>query len=134
MATIQLGNTAPIEPVKVDPNSTEVNRVPMGASEAITTFSVPDHIGVGQALTSVSSVFRSHHSDEAPAWVESDDEVLASALAREFDIPVGRPDGWGDGDKTADVPAISPVTATASGVDVNKAVNVDDSATSEGTA
>lgn len=95
MPTIVLGNTAPIQAVKVDDESTAVERVPRpDLGKTVTTFDVPDSVGVGEALQTVSSVFASHHSDEKPAWVESDDEVVAQALSREFGCPVGRPNDW----------------------------------------
>jgi hypothetical protein len=31
---------------------------------------------------------------ESPSWVESDDQLLAQLVAREYGCPVGRPKGW----------------------------------------
>lgn len=102
MAIIVLGNTAPIEATKVDDTTdvVRVSRSDLGNTE--TVFDVPDNVGVGEALSTISSVFASHHSDEKPAWVESDDDVIASAIARQFDCPVGRPDEWTKDTEEAD--------------------------------
>jgi hypothetical protein len=114
MPTIVLGNTAPIQAVKVDDESTAVERVARpDLGKTITTFDVPDSVGVGEALQTVSSVFASHHSDEKPAWVESDDEVVAQALSREFGCPVGRPNDW---DAPVAEPAAETQTITAADV------------------
>jgi hypothetical protein len=102
MPSLVLGNTAPIEAIKVDEGSDEVVRHPRpDLGNTTTVFSPAEHLGLGQILTLVSSVYASHHSDDPPAWVESDDPGLADALAREFDCPVGRPDDWVEG-----VPAV----------------------------
>lgn len=94
MATIILGNTAPIEAVKVD-NTTAIERIPRpDLGNTVTIFDVPNNIGAGETLTTVSSIFKSHHSNSNPAWVESDDEILALALGREFSCPIGRPEDW----------------------------------------
>lgn len=36
------------------------------------------------------------HSTEPPAWVQSDDEELETAIAAYFNCPVGRPNDWRD--------------------------------------
>lgn len=96
MSTIVLGNSAPIEAVKTG-KGVGVKRVPLPElGDTETTFSVPNHIGIGEALSTVTSVFHSHHSDEDPAWVESDDETLERAIASQFHCPVGRPKGWAE--------------------------------------
>lgn len=117
MPTILLGNTAPIQPVKVDPNTTEVERVPRpDLGNTVTTFNVPNHIGAGEMLSTISSVFKSHHSDAKPAWVEGDDEVIVAALAREFGCPVGRPGGWQEGPVETQEPQVETQTITPADV------------------
>lgn len=97
MSIIALGNTAPIEPVKVD-DTTAVERIARPElGNQVTIFNVPDTLDVGQALLTVSQVFASHHSDAPPAWVESDDETIAAVLARQYGCPVGRPVDWVEG-------------------------------------
>lgn len=123
MPTITLGNTAPVQAVKVD-DTTAIKREPRpDLGNTVTTFVVPDNVGVGEALQTVSSVFASHHSDAKPAWVESDDEVVAQALSREFGCPVGRPDGWGEDEKTP-APAAVSETQTVAATDVASAAAV----------
>lgn len=34
------------------------------------------------------------HTDAAPAWVESDNELLAQFVAQQYGCPVGRPKNW----------------------------------------
>jgi hypothetical protein len=121
MATIVLGNTAPIEARKIKSDSLEVTRIPIANSEATTTFSTPGHLGVGEALQTVSAVFKSHHSDATPAWVESDDVLFADALSKEFGCPIGRPDGWGSAEAPVSVAPVSSVTPTDLGVTITPA-------------
>jgi hypothetical protein len=134
MPTIVLGNTAPIQAVKADDGSTAVERVPRpDLGNTVTTFEVPDSVGVGEALQTVSSVFASHHSDEKPAWVESDDEVVAQALSREFGCPVGRPNDW-DTTPVETEPAAETQTITAADVATVPAAVVAEAPTPEATA
>lgn len=37
-----------------------------------------------------------HHSDQAPAWVESNDDQLAALVAEHYGCPVGCPPSWAD--------------------------------------
>jgi hypothetical protein len=105
MPVIHLGNTAPIEPVKVDESSTTVERVPRPElGNQITTFDVPNDLGAGEVLTLVSKVFQSHHSDEKPAWIESDNAAIRDALASEFGCPTERPADW-DATEPVEAPA-----------------------------
>lgn len=119
MPIITLGNTAPIETRKVSPDSSEVTRIPIPVKEAVTTHVVPDSWDIGDILTGITTVFRSHHSDADPAWVDGDDELVVQALAKQFGCPIGRPEGWDEDVTPVDVPEVSPVASTASGVQVN---------------
>lgn len=98
MPHLVLGNTAPIEARKLDENTTDVERVSrddLGQTE--TTFDIPAEWSLSRQIDVVRSVYLSHHSDEPPAWVEStNDPEFAEIIAKEFDVPVGRPDDWGD--------------------------------------
>ena len=129
MPHIELGNTSPIDAKKVSPDSLEVTRVPVPVSQAVTHHHVPDDWNLGDILTGITNVFRSHHSDAPPAWVDGDDELIVKALAQQYGVPVGKPAGWGEGDVSVEVPAISPVTPTASGVAVNTTAVIDDEST-----
>jgi len=128
MTVIALGNTAPIEPVKVD-DTTAVERVARPElGNQVTVFDVPDSVDVGQALLTVSQVFASHHSDAPAAWVESDDETVAAILARQYNCPVGRPTDWVEGNpnphpvtsetQTVTTADIAPVAQVLDGVTV----------------
>lgn len=95
MARVELGNTAPIEPVKVLEEETDVIRVPLeGISKTETIFELPEDWDLSESIDVVKKVFASHHSDDDPAWVESDNEVLALALSQDLDCPIGRPEDW----------------------------------------
>jgi hypothetical protein len=136
MATIVLGNTAPVQPVKVDDKTDAITRVARpDLGNTITTFEVPDSVGIGVALQTVSSVFASHHSDAPPAWVESDDKVVAEALSRQFGCPVGRPNDWDETPVAPAEPATETQTITAQDVaTVPAAVVTPTPAVQEGTA
>lgn len=98
MPNIILGNTSVIEPVKPDAATTEVERVPrpdLGNQETI--WRVPDDEPLHLIVQMVTSAWYTHHSDDVPAWVESDDDLIASLIGREFDCPVGRPKDWSTG-------------------------------------
>lgn len=91
MATIVLGNTAPIEPVKVSEDSTEIRRVPRpDLAPTETEFRTDNDLNSVEVLQ-IAGVFRSHHSDADASWVSSDDSKIEALLAAEFDCPIGRP-------------------------------------------
>jgi hypothetical protein len=112
MAIIALGNSAVIEAVKTDETTDAIERVARpDLGQQVTTFNVPDNVGIGEALQTVAKVFASHHSDEPPAWVESDDEDFASALSKQFNCPIGRPNDWEETAKLS-LGSTEPVTDT----------------------
>lgn len=73
MTTVYLGNT------------TEE-----GQPDAVTHVDVPSDKRVGEVLKDVADLWGYHAAVEgsAPAWVASDDEVVAAALAQELGCPV----------------------------------------------
>lgn len=97
---ITLGNTAPIEVVKADDGSEDrVDRSDLG--NTTTTVSFPDGWDLNEQLQAVGNLW-SYHSDDPPEWVESDDDLLAQVVARNFtsdghECAVGRPSGWKEG-------------------------------------
>lgn len=98
MSSVVLGNTAPVQAYKPDPSTDAVEVAPRpDLGNTTTVFDLPEHLGLGAQLTLVSSVYRSHHSSEKPAWVESSNTVLAEALAQEFGCQVGQPEDWVEG-------------------------------------
>lgn len=95
MPSVVLGNTAPIEPVKIDEASDAVTRVPrpdLGNQETI--WRIPGDESLANVTRLVTEGWSSHHSDAPPAWVESDDPLVAEILSREFECPIGRPKDW----------------------------------------
>ncbi len=95
MPIVTIGNTAPIT---VDPDADPVNppaearravELPNGRKDnhTVTTFSLPDGIPLSDAIMTVRAAFLGFHSDEPPAFVTSDDEVLQLVLCREFGCP-----------------------------------------------
>lgn len=111
MPQIVLGNTAPVEvsadadPVRPKPKDRKTVEVDNGREDnrTYTTFVVPATSGLIEALQTISSAYRSHHSDSPPAWVEGDDEELTKLVAREFTTPdhhvvIGMPKGWLEGE------------------------------------
>lgn len=99
MATVLLGNTAPIETVRPNPAVDVYEKIDLPVAAAITTYRIPDDVKLAEAIKTVSDTFNEYHSHDLPEWVESDDPVLAQALAQQFTTEehscvVGRPDTW----------------------------------------
>lgn len=64
--------------------------------QQITTINVPDGTPFLEALTTVvarNGVWN-YHSDEPPAWVESNDAELESAIAKHYGCAIGMPEDW----------------------------------------
>lgn len=62
----------------------------------VTTANIPDSVNLGNAfktITDPGGVYAAH-SDEAPAWVESDSDGLAMLLSEHYGCPIGEPAGW----------------------------------------
>lgn len=103
MPTLTLGNTAPVEVVKIedgeDVREQRTARPDLG--NTLTTVSFPDGWDLGEQLKAVGDLWP-YHSDDPPEWVESDDALLAEVVARNFtsdehSCRVGRPSGWREG-------------------------------------
>lgn len=112
MPEIVLGNVAPIEidpkadPISPRPKDRKLLEIDNGRDDnrTYTTFAVPANAGLIEALQTISSAYRSHHSDAAPVWVEGNDEELVKLVAREFTTPdhhvvIGMPEGWLEGEE-----------------------------------
>lgn len=98
MPYVVLGNVSVIEHWKPDPGSTATrvrSRKDLGHQE--TTFSLPaqsrDGFDFAGWIRTVESMW-AMHSDESPAWIESDDATLRLVLANALGCPEGRPRDW----------------------------------------
>lgn len=101
MASVILGNTAPIDTARPDPAVDSYERVPLDIGVSETAYHIPTEVGIAEALKTISDTYGAYHSDNLPAWVESDDTVLAEAIARVFSTEehtceLGRPNDWGN--------------------------------------
>ena len=102
MSVVYLGNVSVVVPQgeaqAVTHSADEVPPVPDNKvhrpdlSQQVTTIS----LGEGGTVADVAACWQAH-SAAAPAWVESDDEVLEQQVAEHFGCPVGCPDN-GDPD------------------------------------
>lgn len=82
MSLILMGNTAALDRGK-----------PMPPGNRITSFRVPDGYSTTEALHSITDPGDGawiRHSAAPPAWVESDDPILAAAISEHYGCPVGR--------------------------------------------
>lgn len=95
MALVQFGNEAVLEPYKPNPETNETKTRKVKGSK-ITTMSLVTQ-DVGEAINTAKALWQ-NDSEKAPAWVESDDEVLQAALAQTFDCREGRPQSWKETD------------------------------------
>ncbi len=100
MATLQLGNTAPVEIVKTETGRkvTQSRKKRGDLGDQVTTVSFPAGMDLAEQLAAVTSLWESH-SDEPPQWADSDDGLLAEVVARKFttgdhECVVGRPKSW----------------------------------------
>ena len=96
MPTVLLGNTSVVVPAPgahgtVNGEALDVTALPE-LGQQITTVCPPGEADtVDEQVQAVADAWRVH-SSAAPAWVESDDEVLEAAVAAHFGCPVGCPD------------------------------------------
>lgn len=99
MASLTLGNTAPVEVVKGGKDGKTEKRVSRSdLGQTTTVVSFPDGWSLDEQLRAVSHAWP-YHSDDPPKWVESEDDLLAQVVARSFstgghECRVGRPKGW----------------------------------------
>jgi hypothetical protein len=99
MPVARLGNVAVREVIGADDDGTPIHRRYRGQST--TEIQLPGDEEAWTHDERVRTVAHDDghwraHSSKPPAWVESDDPVLAAALAAEFGCPIGRPAGWVD--------------------------------------
>jgi hypothetical protein len=99
MPVLTFGNASVVESYKPDPgvNATELQaRKDLGRQ--VTTMHLNEVDGEdrpSRAMNlSMAGRLWSQHSDRPPAWVESDDELLAALVADDLGCPVGRPKTW----------------------------------------
>lgn len=101
MPTVLLGNTAVTVPVTeaqaVAHSGDEAPPAPNGTAapglgQQITTLTLPAESTIADLVAAWTA-----HSSAAPAWVESDDDVLAAQVAEHYGCPIGCPDN-GDPD------------------------------------
>jgi hypothetical protein len=86
-----LGNVNPSDP-EVDGN-------------AVTMFEIPDGVGLSEAIVTISRTYDGYHSEDPPEWVESDNAVLAAAVAAHYT--------YGDGQRFRPLPDDSAEDAEA---------------------
>lgn len=84
MRIVKLGNIAAIDRGRHLPG------------KRITTFKMGGETNLQERMRTITHAdgIWPHHSFEPAAWVESNDDELASALAEHFGCPIGRPDDW----------------------------------------
>ena len=102
MPNVQLGNESVLEPYKPDPGTDVTKtRVRKDLGKQVTTMSLNETDGADNPSRAMNLQMAARlwalHSDKPPAWVESDDNLLAELVADHFDCPVGRPKAWKEG-------------------------------------
>lgn len=106
MPIITLGNTSVIETSKKDDeldltpgNIVVARRADLG--QRVTTMSLNEVDGDDRPSRAMNLALAariwSFHSDEDPAWVDGDDELLVELIADHYGCPIGRPDDWTEG-------------------------------------
>lgn len=91
MSTVTLGNSAPIDTNRPNPATDEYERIPIDVPGAVTTYVIPSDVSLVEAIKTITDTFNAYHSDDTPGWVESDDVILAEALAQHYNCLIGRP-------------------------------------------
>lgn len=97
MATVTLGNSAPIDTYRPDDAFDAVERIPLDVESSITTYVVPPEVKLGEAIRTITDTYLAYHSDNPPEWVESNDPLLAAAVAQHYTTDdhvceIGRPE------------------------------------------
>lgn len=102
MAYLTLGNVSVVESYKEDEGTNVTKlRARKDLGKQITTMSlnetdIDDRPSRAMNLT-MAIRFWEQHSDKPPAWVESDDRLLAELIADHFGCDIGRPKKWSVG-------------------------------------
>jgi hypothetical protein len=101
LSIVYLGNTAPIETKKIDESSSEVERIKLDIKEAVTVSRLDDSYKLAEQLRVIVDAYDGYHSNDPPAWVESDSDSLALLIqdhysSADHEVKIGRPEGWGE--------------------------------------
>lgn len=97
MAVINLGNTSVLEPFKQDEATDTFDVRPRpDLGQRVHQIGIPPSMQFEEAMGHIRR-FIGASFGEPPAWVESDDPILETLIAREYDCPVGRPKNWVEG-------------------------------------
>ncbi len=101
MPNVKLGNTSAVVAKKIKDDSDEVEFVSVDdLGDTVTRVEIPGEYNLIESLRIVGDLWK-YHSDKPPAWVESDNEALASLIAElyktdDHTVDIGEPDGWGE--------------------------------------
>lgn len=109
---ITLGNVSVLEPYKPDPDTDVISvqaRPDLGQrvttlllSETVPVRHPDGTLGPEEYLSRATNLAMVRHlwpfqSDQPPAWVEGDDDLLVQMVAEDFGVRVGRPKSWKEG-------------------------------------
>jgi hypothetical protein len=106
MASVTLGNVSPTALI-TDTETGEKTRYRYTNIGQTSTFASSPEPDLFSQMRDIINVWK-HESDKPPAWVEADDEALASALRQHFGCGA-RPEDWEH--VITGPPAMEPVTA-----------------------
>jgi hypothetical protein len=106
MPVLHLGNVSVIEEIKLDPdldsspgNVEYKNRAELGkrtTTMMLNEVDGDDRPSRAMNLT-LAARFWGKHSDQPPAWVDGDDELLIQLVADYYGCRIGRPKNWKEG-------------------------------------
>lgn len=94
MATISLGNVAPISKLTIPETGERVVVPEAHLDQSTTIIQIPPDFAFDEALTTITKQLWPHMSAAPPAWVDGDDPELVAAVAASFKCPQGEPEGW----------------------------------------
>ena len=102
MPTVLLGNESVLEPYKPDQGTDETKvRVREDLGRRVTTMSLNEVDGDDNPsrAMNLAMVIRlwGLHSNEPPAWVDGDDDLLTALIADHYGCETGRPKNWKEG-------------------------------------
>jgi hypothetical protein len=101
MSLVYLGNAQVLEHFR-DSDGVVKRRDRIDLQAQVTTVHFPDDWSLGERLESLRKLWPWHSDTDGPEWVESDDELLATAIASQYttkdhECRQGRPEGWNEG-------------------------------------
>ncbi len=104
---VEFGNEHALEGYR-DPQSDNPDLVryrPL-PGERVTTFLLPDDMGLQEAYASIVGAFSYHiEGGEKPSWIECDQPGLSTLLQEHYRVfDTERPAGWGKTDKATTAP------------------------------